>query len=184
MLGTFIDAIIVCSVTGLVIITTGAWTSDETGADLTAMAFSSPLPLGHYIVSSGLVIFAFTTILGWSYYGEKCWQFIFGIDRVFIYRVIWVLAVFIGPWALTWDSGTKAGITLVWIIADTLNAFMALPNLIALALLSPIIVKLTKAYWDNVDQTKPGKVTEGNRPSPRSFTDTKAGKNMPEQCFG
>ena len=148
MLGTFIDTIIVCSITGLVIITTGAWTSDETGADLTAMAFSAQLPLmGHYIVSVGLVIFAFTTILGWSYYGEKCWQFIFGVNRVPIYRIIWVFAVFIGPLALTWEGGARAGIELIWIVADTLNALMALPNLIALALLAPVVVQLTKKYW-------------------------------------
>ena len=155
MLGTFIDTLIVCSVTGLVIVTTGAWTSDETGADLTAMAFSAQLPWGHYIVSVGLVIFAFTTVLGWSYYGEKCWQFIFGVSRVFIYRVIWVLAVFIGPLALTWEGGARAGIELIWIVADTLNAFMALPNLIALVLLSPVIVRLTKDYWEDRPDKSP-----------------------------
>ena len=147
MLGTFIDTIIICSITGLAIITTGVWTSGETGVDLTAMAFSAQLPFGHYAVTVGLVIFAFTTILGWSYYGEKCWQFIFGANRVFIYRVLWVLAIFLGPWALTWEGGTKAGIDLVWLLADTLNALMALPNLVALVLLSPVVVKLTQEYY-------------------------------------
>lgn len=147
MLGTFIDTIIVCSITGLAIITTGVWTSGETGVDLTAMAFSAQLPFGEYAVTIALVIFAFTTILGWSYYGEKCWQFIFGTGQIVTYRVIWVLAVFLGPWALTWEGGAKRSIDLVWLLADTLNAMMALPNLIALVLLSPVVVRLTKEYY-------------------------------------
>ena len=148
MLGTFIDTIIICSMTALVIITTGAWSSGETGVDLTAMAFDSALMGGHYIVIFSLVIFAFTTILGWSYYGEKCWQYLFGVKRVAIYRVAWIAAVFIGPWALTWKETARAGIDLIWLIADTLNAAMALPNLIALVLLAPIVIRLTREYYD------------------------------------
>ena len=148
MLGTFIDTIIVCSMTALVIITTGVWSSGETGVDLTAMAFDSALMGGHYIVIFSLVIFAFTTILGWSYYGEKCWQYLFGVKRVAIYRVAWIAAVFIGPWALTWKETARAGIDLIWLIADTLNAAMALPNLIALVLLAPIVIRLTRKYYD------------------------------------
>ena len=147
MLGTFIDTIIVCSITGLAIVSTGVWTSGETGVDLTAMAFESSVPFGHYIVTVALVVFAFTTILGWSYYGEKCWQYIFGTGSIMIYRVVWVVAVFIGPWALTWEGGARAGIDFIWLLADTLNAMMALPNLIALALLSPVVVKLTREYY-------------------------------------
>jgi len=147
MLGTFIDTIIVCSITGLAIVSTGVWTSGETGVDLTAMAFNHSLPFGSYIVMVALVVFAFTTILGWSYYGEKCWQYIFGVNTITIYRFIWVAAVFIGPWALTWEGGARAGIDFIWLLADTLNAMMALPNLIALAALSPIVVKLTKEYY-------------------------------------
>ena len=148
MLGTFIDTIIICSMTALVIITTGVWSSGETGVDLTAMAFDSALMGGHYIVIFSLVIFAFTTILGWSYYGEKCWQYLFGVKRVAIYRVAWIAAVFIGPWALTWKETARAGIDLIWLIADTLNAAMALPNLIALVLLAPIVIRLTRKYYD------------------------------------
>ena len=148
MLGTFIDTIIICSMTALVIITTGVWSSGETGVDLTAMAFDSVLMGGHYIVIFSLVIFAFTTILGWSYYGEKCWQYLFGVKRVAIYRVAWIAAVFIGPWALTWKETARAGIDLIWLIADTLNAAMALPNLIALVLLAPIVIRLTREYYD------------------------------------
>ena len=148
MLGTFIDTIIICSMTALVIITTGVWSSGETGVDLTAMAFDSVLMGGHYIVIFSLVIFAFTTILGWSYYGEKCWQYLFGVKTVVIYRIAWVAAVFIGPWALTWKETARAGIDLIWLIADTLNAGMALPNLIALVLLSPIVIRLTRRYYE------------------------------------
>ena len=148
MLGTFIDTIIVCTMTALVIITTGVWTSGETGVDLTAMAFESVLTGGHYVVIFALVIFAFTTILGWSYYGEKCWQYLFGVKTVVIYRIAWVAAVFIGPWALTWKETARAGIDLIWLIADTLNAGMALPNLIALVLLSPIVIRLTRKYYE------------------------------------
>ncbi len=147
MLGTFIDTLIVCTITGLAIVSTGVWTSGETGVDLTALAFSSSLPFGHYVVTVSLVVFAFTTILGWSYYGEKCWQYLFGVGSIAIYRIVWVAAVFIGPWALTWESGARAGIDFIWLLADTLNAMMALPNLIALALLSPVVVKLTKEYY-------------------------------------
>ena len=149
MLGTFIDTIIVCSITGLAIVSTGVWTSGETGVDLTAMAFNSSVPFGNYIVTVALVIFAFTTILGWSYYGEKCWQYIFGTGSVILYRIAWVIAVFIGPWALTWEGGARAGIDFIWLLADTLNAMMALPNLIALVFLSPIVIKLTKEYYSS-----------------------------------
>ena len=148
MLGTFIDTIIICSMTALVIITTGVWSSGETGVDLTASAFDSALTGGHYIVIFSLVIFAFTTILGWSYYGEKCWQYLFGVKGIPIYRIAWVSAVFIGPWALTWKETARAGIDLIWLIADTLNAGMALPNLIALVLLSPIVIRLTRKYYE------------------------------------
>lgn len=147
MLGTFIDTIIICSMTALVIVITGVWKTGETGVDLTSLAFDSVLPGGQYVVIFALVLFAFTTILGWSYYGEKCWQYLFGVNSIIIYRVMWVAAVFIGPWALTWEAGARAGIDLIWLIADTLNAAMALPNLIALMLLAPLIIRLTKQYY-------------------------------------
>ena len=149
MLGTFIDTIIVCSITGLAIVSSGAWTTGETGVDLTALAFSMSLAGGDYIVTIALTIFAFTTILGWSYYGEKCWQYIFGVGTIRIYRVLWIMAVFIGPMALTFEGGARAGIDLIWLVADTLNAMMALPNLIALILLSPVVFKLTQEYYAN-----------------------------------
>lgn len=138
MLGTFIDTLIICSITGLVIVLTGAWTSGVTGAALTSQAFEIALPgIGGYVVTVGLVLFAFTTILGWSYYGEKCAEFLFGIKIIPYFRLLWVLMVFIG---------TVVQLKLMWLIADTLNALMALPNLIALALLSPVVFKLSRDY--------------------------------------
>ena len=139
MLGTFIDTLIICSITGLVIIVTGAWTSGETSATLSSLAFETALPnLGGYIVTFGLSIFAFTTLLGWSYYGEKCVEYLFGVRSIVIFRVLWVIAI---------PIGAVAKLSLIWLIADTLNALMALPNLIALLLLSPVVFKLTREYF-------------------------------------
>lgn len=138
MLGTFIDTIIVCSITGLAIIVTGSWTSGEAGASLTTLAFSLAIPGGEYIVSVALAIFAFTTILGWSFYGEKCVQFLFGVKAIVPFRIAWVLAL---------PIGATQSLEFIWLLADTLNAMMAIPNLIALALLSPVVFRLTKEYF-------------------------------------
>ena len=142
MLGTFIDTIIICSITGLVIMVTGAWTSGENGAPLSALAFSQGLPgsWGQYIVSIGLAVFAFTTIIGWSFYSEKCTQFLFGERSNLPFRLLRIIAI---------PLGTLPGIDLnsLWLVADTLNAMMAIPNLIALLLLSPVVFKLTKDYF-------------------------------------
>ena len=139
MLGTFIDTLIVCSITGLAIITTGVWTSGETGAALTSAAFEAAMPgVGGYLVTIALAIFAFTTVLGWSFYGEKCVVYLFGLKSIMPFRLLWILAVPIGA---TIDLG------FVWLLADTLNAMMALPNLIALLLLSPVVFQLTRQYF-------------------------------------
>ncbi|EDZ46861.1 amino acid carrier protein [Rhodobacterales bacterium Y4I] len=139
MLGTFIDTIIVCSITGLAIIASGAWTSGESGAALTSLAFETSLPgVGGYLIAIALSIFAFTTILGWSYYGEKCMEFLFGVKVMLPYRILWIIAIYFGATA---DLG------FIWLLADTLNAMMAIPNLIALALLSPIVFKVTKEFF-------------------------------------
>lgn len=139
MLGTFIDTILVCSVTGLVIVTTGAWTGGENGAGLSTAAFNAGLPgVGGHIVALGLAIFAFTTLLGWSYYGEKCVEFLFGTKSILPFRVLWIAAIPIGSFF---------DLKRIWLIADTLNALMALPNLIALLLLSPIVFKLTRDHF-------------------------------------
>ncbi len=139
MLGTFIDTIIVCSITGLVIIVSGAWSSGETGASLSSLAFESVLPgVGGSIVAIGLCVFAFTTILGWSFYGEKCVEYLFGVRSIVPFRILWIIAV---------PIGATANLSFIWLVADTLNALMALPNLIALLLLSPVVFKLTKDYF-------------------------------------
>lgn len=139
MLGTFIDTIIICSMTGLVIVLSGVWTGGETGAPLSAAAFESALPgIGGYVVTLGLALFAFTTLLGWSFYGEKCVEFLFGVKSITPFRILWVIAV---------PIGAIAKLDFIWLVADTLNALMALPNLIALLLLSPVVFKLTRDYF-------------------------------------
>ncbi|WP_036798905.1 alanine/glycine:cation symporter family protein [Photobacterium marinum] len=139
MLGTFIDTIIVCSITGLAIVVSGAWQSGETGATLTSAAFASVLPgLGNYVVAIALSIFAFTTVLGWSFYSEKCIQYLFGVKAIIPFRVLWIIAV---------PIGATSSLEFIWLLADTLNAMMAIPNLIALVLLSPVVFKLTSEYF-------------------------------------
>jgi AGCS family alanine or glycine:cation symporter len=140
MLGTFIDTIIVCTMTGLVIVIMDVWPSGVSGASLTTMAFSNALPGGEYIVSIGLCLFAFTTMLGWSFYGERCVVFLFGARAILPFRIAWVLAV---------PVGTVVELNLVWLIADTLNAFMAIPNLVALVLLGPLVFRLTREYFEH-----------------------------------
>jgi len=137
MLGTFIDTLVICTMTALVIIISGVWTSGETGASLSSMAYGNLLPFGEYIITFGLVIFAFTTILGWSYYGERCASYLFGKGIILPYRLLWIVAIFMGAFLK---------INLIWVLADVMNGFMALPNLIALALLSPVIFAVTKEY--------------------------------------
>jgi AGCS family alanine or glycine:cation symporter len=141
MLGTFIDTIIVCSFTALAIIATGAWTSGETGAALTSHAFNLALPgVGGYIIAIALSVFAFTTILGWSYYCERSLQYLFGVKIIMPFRAVWSLAALVG-------ATLKLG--FVWLLADTLNALMAIPNLVALALLSPLVFKITKEFFES-----------------------------------
>ncbi|RFC66027.1 sodium:alanine symporter family protein [Fulvimarina endophytica] len=136
MLGTFIDTIIVCTMTALVIIMSGLWTSGQTGAGLSASAFTQQLPgPGGWLVTFGLIVFAFTTLLGWSYYGERTATYIFGPKVVLPFRVVWVVAVFVGA---------IGQLGIVWLIADVMNGLMALPNLVGLVLLSPVVFKLTK----------------------------------------
>ncbi len=139
MLGTFIDTLVICSITGLAIVVTGEWSSVEKGVAMSQAAFASALPFGDILVSVCLMIFAFTTILGWSYYGERCAQFLFGTKSVYPFRVLWVLAIWVGA---------NAGLAQVWLVADTLNGLMAIPNLIALLALSGVVVKLTKEYFN------------------------------------
>lgn len=139
MLGTFIDTIIVCTMTALVILTSGVWTTGENGAALTSLAFGSSIAGGEYVVTIALAIFAFTTILGWSYYGERCWQYLFSEKTIIIYRVAWVLAAL---------SFANFKVNFVWNLSDTLNGLMAIPNLIGLILLAPVVFKMTSDYFE------------------------------------
>ena len=140
MVGTFIDTLVVCSITGLAIIVTGAWESGVDGAPLSALAFSSTFgEFGETLVVLGLAIFAFTTLLGWSVYGERCFQYLFGDRSLLAFRLLWVLVV---------PIGAMASLELVWTAADIMNALMALPNLIALLLLSPVVVQVTRKHFN------------------------------------
>jgi AGCS family alanine or glycine:cation symporter len=142
MLGTFIDTLIICTMTGLVLIVSGVWTSDLQGAAMTLMVFDSTLPFGGNILSLCIALFAFTTMLGWSYYGERCAQFLLGPKVVLPFRILWVIGVFVG---------TQMSLGLVWKMSDALNGMMAIPNLLALLLLSPVVFKLTKQYFQSHD---------------------------------
>ncbi|MDX2349983.1 MAG: sodium:alanine symporter family protein [Porticoccus sp.] len=139
MLGTFIDTLVICTMTGLVLIITGAWNSGEQGAALTTLAFSTVLPYGDKLVSICLLLFAFSSLLGWSYYGERCAEYLLGVKVIVPFRILWVLAIYVGA---------TRELSEVWGLADILNGLMAIPNLIGLLLLSPIIFKLTKDYFD------------------------------------
>ena len=140
MLGTFIDTIIICSITGLVIVMSGAWTQGASGAELTQQAFDIlGYNYGAHVVSIGLALFAFTTILGWSYYSERCAEYLFGTKIIMPFRLLWILAI---------PAGTILSLDFVWLLADVLNAMMAIPNLIALLVLCPLVFKLTKEYFN------------------------------------
>ncbi|MEI7567989.1 MAG: sodium:alanine symporter family protein [Alcaligenaceae bacterium] len=138
MTGTFIDTIIVCSVTGLVLVMGGMYTGGSTGAALTAQTFDQMLPgPGDWIVTIGLLFFAYSTILGWSYYGEKCAQYVCGKWVVVPYRCLYTAFVMIG---------TVVSLDLVWAVSDVVNGLMAFPNLVGLLLLSGVVVKETRSF--------------------------------------
>jgi AGCS family alanine or glycine:cation symporter len=141
MTQTFIDTIVVCSMTGLVLILTGTWNIGKNGAELTSIAFSAGLPgqWGNMIVAIGLILFAYSTILGWSYYGEKSIEYLLGEVAVKPYRLLFVLFVGIGA---------LLKLNLVWALADVFNGLMAVPNLIGLLALSPVIVRETRKYFE------------------------------------
>ncbi|WP_312702256.1 sodium:alanine symporter family protein [Sedimentibacter sp.] len=134
----FADTLVICSITALAIITSGVWEGGATGAALTTAAFDASLPGGGYIVSIGIVLFAFSTIVGWEYYGERCAEYLFGPKVNFIYRILWIPFVVVGA---------IGGLGFVWDLADTLNGLMAIPNLIGVLLLSGTVFKLTKEYF-------------------------------------
>ncbi|MGD2245916.1 MAG: sodium:alanine symporter family protein [Candidatus Aminicenantes bacterium] len=140
MTQTFIDTIVVCTMTGLVLLLSGLWTSGPTGAELTTIAFNRSLPggVGELIVSLGLIFFAYSTILGWSYYGEKSIEYLFSEKAVKIYRIVFVIFVAVGA---------MLELEIVWKVADIMNGLMAFPNLIGLIGLSTIIVAETNKYY-------------------------------------
>lgn len=138
----FTDTILVCSITALTIMTSGLWNSGLEGADLTAAAFESGFTGGRYIVSIGLLLFAFSTILGWAYYGEKCFTFLVGSKIGKYYKYLYVPTCYLGA---------TGSLQLLWNISDTLNGLMAIPNLVGLILLSKVVVILTKDFFKNPD---------------------------------
>ncbi|MEE4660971.1 MAG: sodium:alanine symporter family protein [Halieaceae bacterium] len=142
MLGTFIDTLVVCSITGIAIVMTAVLETGETGADLTRLAFSRGIPGAEWVVTLGLCLFAVTTMIGWSYYGERCIVYLLGDRAVLPFRVAWVIAI---------PLGTVMQLDTVWKIADILNAFMAVPNLVALLLLSPVLFELSRAGFASAD---------------------------------
>jgi AGCS family alanine or glycine:cation symporter len=141
MTQTFIDTIIVCTITGIVIISSGFWTSGETGAALTALAFESKIPAGAgaAILGISLAFFAYSTLLGWCYYGEKAIEYIFKERAVKPYRLVFTVAVLVGA---------VVKLELVWTFADVMNGLMAFPNLVGLLGLSRVVVDETKKYLD------------------------------------
>ncbi|MCC0635271.1 MULTISPECIES: alanine/glycine:cation symporter family protein [unclassified Clostridioides] len=143
MTGTFIDTIIICTLTGFSLVISGVWCSDLNGAVMTQAAFNGAIPtFGPILLTVSLTLFAFTTILGWSYYGERCFEFLFGVKGMNGYRTVFVAMVLLGAFLK---------LEVVWIIADIVNGLMAIPNLIALLALSPIIVSETKKYFEYIN---------------------------------
>lgn len=151
MTGSFLATIVMCSVTALVLAVTHAFGLIDAdgkllnGASMTVAAFNSVVSWGGYIVSIGLVLFAFTTLLGWAYYGEKCIKYIFGKRSVSLYRIVFILFVALGA---------ILELEIVWKVSDIFNGLMAFPNLIALLLLSKVVVAETKEFFSIVEQEK------------------------------
>ena len=149
MTGTFIDTIIICTMTGLTLVVSGVWNGDVNGAAMTEAAFASAFPsLAKYMLTCGLVLFAFSTIIGWNYYGERCVEYLFGVKGIMPYRLVFIALV---------AAGAFLKLEMIWIIADIVNGLMAIPNLIALLGLSGVVVAETKlyfAYWEKVHSRK------------------------------
>lgn len=145
MTGTFLDTIVVASVTGIVITMSGLYTGDIDGAPLTSAAFNMFIPGGKWIVTVGLMFFAYSTILGWSYYGEKSFAYLFGDKLIIFYRIVFTILVF---------GGAGLSLKVVWSIADIFNGLMAIPNLIGLIALSGVVVAETKIIKDKIREER------------------------------
>ena len=144
MTGTFIDTIIICTLTGLTLIVTGVWCGPQSGAAMTAAAFTMGFAnMGNVLLMIGLVLFAFTTILGWNYYGERCVEYLFGTKYITVYRIIFILIIASVPFLKLEE---------VWALADIVNGLMAFPNLVALLLLSGVVCSETKAYMKYLEE--------------------------------
>ncbi|MCM1985766.1 sodium:alanine symporter family protein [Methanococcoides seepicolus] len=144
MTGTFFDTIIVCTMTGIVLVMTGSWTSEYEGAYMTSYAFTTGLEsIGAYIVGIGLIFFAFTTILGWNYYGERCVEFLVGVKGILPYKIVYILLV---------GGGVYITLETIWILADIVNALMVIPNLIALLALRKVIASETRKYFEDIEK--------------------------------
>lgn len=153
MTGTFIDTIIICTLTGLSLIVTGAWSGEFNGAAMTQQAFVSVYGnLGSLLLMIGLSLFAFTTILGWNYYGERCIEYLLGVKAILPYRLIFIGLIACGPFLK---------LEAIWVLADIVNGLMAIPNLIALLGLTGVIVAETKRYFDYVKQEEAEAALEG-----------------------
>ncbi|MDD1782797.1 sodium:alanine symporter family protein [Enterovibrio sp. ZSDZ35] len=141
MVGTFLDTIIICSMTGLALVLTGVWSMEIEGAKMTTEAFSLGLneSFGPMVVAVGLMFFAFTTILGWNYYGERCVVYLFGQRAVLTYKIIFIGLVL---------SGAFIKLDMIWLIADIVNGLMAVPNLVGLIILRHVVADETKLYFD------------------------------------
>lgn len=143
--GTFWDTVVVCAMTGLVLVNSGEWMTGMKGASLTKAAFSDIPLVGPSVLTIGLLTFVFSTILGWSYYGEKAAEYLFGSKAITPYRWLWVIGIMVG---------SVLSLSAVWSLADITNGLMAIPNLISLIVLNRVIVAETKKYlWDgNLDK--------------------------------
>jgi AGCS family alanine or glycine:cation symporter len=143
MTGTFIDTIIICTLTGLTLVVSGLWKGDLNGAALTQAAFMQGYPeAGKIVLMVGLVLFAFTTILGWNYYGERCIVYLAGVKAILPYRIIFIVLVAVGAFLK---------LEAIWVLADIVNGLMAIPNLIALLALSGVVAAETKRYFRHVE---------------------------------
>lgn len=146
MTGTFIDTIVVCTLTGLTLIVTGVWCGPLNGAAMTECAYNMAFPgFGSILLLVALVLFAFTTILGWNYYGERCTEYLFGVKAIMPYRIIFIMLIASGPFMKLEE---------IWVLADIVNGLMAIPNLIALLALSGVVVAETRAYRKHLAENK------------------------------
>ena len=142
MTGTFIDTIIICTLTGLTIIVSGVWTGTTNGAEMTQAAFATTYgSLAPFILTISLTLFAFTTIIGWNYYGERCWEYLFGTKTIKLYRIGYIAIL---------ASAVFLKLEAIWSLADIVNGLMAIPNLIALLGLSGVITAETKKYFSHL----------------------------------